>query len=126
MIKGVSRCAVELNEPDSPFFEKIICFVRPQFADGDTIDLHREAVRVVDGLNADVEETHHGTRYVIKAPSHPGQTAGYTTTSVRPTFAAVPCTSSPPPPPGGLPRWIPLALSAGGGAVAAIVITSMM
>lgn len=122
MIKGVSRYAVEIDKTDSPFFEKVICFVRPQYADGHSVDLHREAMQLVGDLNAGVEETQNGTRYVLKV------------SSPRRNESLGSSASHPSPPPslpgshheGSLPKWIPLALSAGGGAVAAIVITALI
>ena len=62
MIKGVSRYAVEVAVNDSPFFEKVICFVRPQYAGGSALDLHREALRMADHLGAGVEEAQNGSR----------------------------------------------------------------
>ena len=120
MIKGVSRYAVEIDKTDSPFFEKVICFVRPQYADGHSVDLHREAVQLVGNLNAGVEETQNGTRYVLKVSSpRPNEPMGISASRPSPSPSANHHESS-------LPKWIPLALSAGGGAVAAIVISALI
>ena len=51
MIKGVGRYAVEVESEDSEFFERVICFVRPQYACGSALDLHREAARMADNLS---------------------------------------------------------------------------
>ena len=64
MIKGVSRYAVEVAVNDSPFFEKVICFVRPQYAGGSALDLHREALRMADHLGAGV--------VLLEPPKPPG------------------------------------------------------
>ncbi len=121
MIKGVSRYAVEIDKTDSPFFEKVICFVRPQYADGNSINLHREAVRVVNNLNSGVEEAQSGSRHVIRAGDrpNPGQNGG---AGDRPKFDQNGVTA------GGLPanRWVPMLLSAGGGAAAAFIISALI
>lgn len=55
MIRSVGRFAVEINKPDSPYFERVICFVRPQYAENGSIDLHKAAQECIDGLNEGVE-----------------------------------------------------------------------
>lgn len=121
MIKGVSRYAVEIDKTDSPFFEKVICFVRPQYAEGNAVDLHREAVRLVSNLSSGVEEAQSGTRHVLKVSPQP-------TDNCRMNYSPPPTTqtklhigeeTS-------LPKWLPMVLSAGGGAVAAILISALI
>lgn len=121
MIKGVSRYAVEIDKTDSPFFEKVICFVRPQYADGNAVDLHREAVRLVNNLSSGVEEAQNGTRHVLKVSPRP-------TDSGRMTYPVSPSPQGKPNGEGetGLSKWIPLVLSAGGGAAAAILISALI
>ena len=55
MIRGVSRYAVEVNKTGSPYFERAICFVRPEFAQCDKVDLHRAAQQLVASLDGGVE-----------------------------------------------------------------------
>ena len=55
MIRSVSRFAVEINKPDSPYFERVICFVRPQYAENGSIDLHRAAQECIDEINEGIE-----------------------------------------------------------------------
>ncbi len=55
MIRSVSRFAVEINKPDSPYFERVICFVRPQYAENGSINLHRAALECIEGINENVE-----------------------------------------------------------------------
>ena len=69
MIKGVGRYAIEVESVDSEFFERVICFVRPQYACGSALDLHREAARMADDLSAEVEDAQHGTRHVLRVTS---------------------------------------------------------
>ena len=119
MIKGVSRYAVEVAVNDSPFFEKVICFVRPQYAGGSALDLHREALRMADHLGAGVEEAQNGSRHVLRGGSS------------RPSAAVQPARVGesqrlPVKTPSGAPRWLPLLLSAGGGAAAAILISAVI
>ncbi len=55
MIRSVSRFAVEINKPDSPYFERVICFVRPQYAENGSIDLHRAACECISEINDGIE-----------------------------------------------------------------------
>ncbi len=132
MIKGVGRYAVEVSSVESEFFDRVICFVRPQYAGDSSIDLHREAERVADGLSAEVEEAQHGSRYVMRSKSRHQeerrgrfQPEGSGRRSSRCTSQTIPLPelSAQTGKSGG--RWIPMLLSAGGGAVAAILITAM-
>lgn len=58
MIRGVSRYSVEITGTGSPYFERAICFVRPQFARMERLDLHRAALEMIDRLDGDVEPAH--------------------------------------------------------------------
>lgn len=117
MIKGVGRYAVEVESVDSEFFERVICFVRPQYACGSGLDLHREATRVADNLSAEVEDAQHGTRHVLRVNANrklqpDRQTDHYARQDI----------------PESQPRrngWIPILLSAGGGAAAALLINAI-
>ena len=119
MIKGVGRYAVEVESEDSEFFERVICFVRPQYACGSALDLHREAARMADNLSAEVEDAQHGTRHVLRVnPERPRRQP-----ECRPgkyTQQDIPQTRQKRS--GG---WLPLLLSAGGGAAAAMLITAI-
>lgn len=55
MIRGVSRYSVEIKGTGSPYFESAICFVKPQYAKTERLDLHRAALELVDRLNSEVE-----------------------------------------------------------------------
>lgn len=114
MIKGVSRYAVEIDKTNSPFFEKVICFVRPQFTEGNTIDLHREAMRMVNNLSSGVEEAQSGSKHVLKIP--PDEICRTKSHSSAKNYKS----SSP-----SIANWIPLILSAGGGAAAAVLISAI-
>ena len=119
MIKGVGRYAVEVDSVDSEFFERVICFVRPQYAGGSALDLHREALRMADHLGAGVEEAQNGSRHVLRGGSS------------RPSAAVQPARvgeseRQSAKTPSGAPRWLPLLLSAGGGAAAAILISAVI
>lgn len=55
MIRGVSRYSVEIRGTGSPYFESAICFVKPQYAKTERMDLHRAALELMDRLNSEVE-----------------------------------------------------------------------
>lgn len=55
MLRGVNRMTVEINSTDSPYFERAICFVRPQYAQTERLDLHRAARRLVGQFDMQVE-----------------------------------------------------------------------
>lgn len=46
MIKGVNKQILEVTNTDSPYFEKIIFFVRPESQKLDEQKLHSEAVKL--------------------------------------------------------------------------------
>lgn len=56
MIRGVSRYSVEIKGTGSPYFERAICFVRPEYAQSERTELHRAALEMMDRLSRDVEE----------------------------------------------------------------------
>lgn len=121
MIKGVSRYAVEIDKTNSPFFEKVICFVRPQFTEGNSIDLHREAVRMVNNLSSGVEEAQSGSKHVLKLPpdtagiGRPSNNKSQHNSGKRDKNNVISQSI----------KWIPLVLSAGGGAAAALLISAI-
>lgn len=55
MIRATNRFAIDISHPDSPYFEKVICFVRPEYAENGEIDLHRAAEELIDSLDGEVE-----------------------------------------------------------------------
>ena len=118
MIKGVGRYAVEVSDVESEFFERVICFVRPQYAGDNSLDLHREAVRVADDLSAEVEEAQHGRHHVLRTNSHKPGGRSRTPRQTQP-YAG----DAAPKRPGVL---LPMLLSAGGGAAAALLITTFL
>ena len=56
MIRGVSRYSVEIKGTGSPYFERAICFVRPEYARAERVDLHRAALDMMDRLSDEVEQ----------------------------------------------------------------------
>ena len=56
MIRAVTRYTLEINRPASPYFERAICFVKPEYAQNDRLDLHRAAHQLISSLDAGVEE----------------------------------------------------------------------
>ena len=43
MLKGVNKQVVEITNPESPYFEKVIFFVKPEYVNGDGDKLKKEA-----------------------------------------------------------------------------------
>ena len=119
MIKGVGRYAIEVESVDSEFFERVICFVRPQYACGSALDLHREAARMADDLSAEVEDAQHGTRHVLRVNAEPSRRPP----ERHPRSHSPSETPEPQQKKNG--NWLPMLLSAGGGAAAAILITAI-
>lgn len=118
MIKGVSRYAVEIDSTNNPFFERVICFVRPQYAGGNVLDLHREAARIANHISAGVEEAQNGPRHVLRTtPSDRRLNADY-----RPCPSAA---ESPRVNRTERGKWWPMLLSAGGGAAAALLLSAI-
>lgn len=109
---------MEVENVDSEYFERVICFVRPQYVNGGTFDLHREAARVADDLSAEVEEAQHGTRHVLRAEPHSRRSCG---PKGHQSHSRRDVSPSPAKNHGGL---LPLLLSAGGGAAAAMLISA--
>lgn len=119
MIKGVSRYAVEIDKTNSPFFEKVICFVRPQYADGNSLDLHREAVRMVNNLSSGVEEAQRGTQHVLKMQPEnvrQGESKLNKPSAIKQNVGMSAANRI---------KWFPLVLSAGGGAAAAFLLSAI-
>lgn len=56
MIRAVTRYTLEISRPSSPYFERAICFVKPEYAQNDRLDLHRAAHQLIASLDAGVEE----------------------------------------------------------------------
>lgn len=52
MIKGINRQVVEINEPDGEYFEKILFFVKPEYAQVSDGSLKERAARIVSGVGA--------------------------------------------------------------------------
>ena len=55
MVRGVNRFTVEIKETKSPYFERAICFVKPEYAVGGGIDLHRAAMKMVCDIDSDID-----------------------------------------------------------------------
>ena len=62
MIRGVSHYSVEIKGTGSPYFERAICFVRPEYARTERMDLHRAALELMDRLSSEVEPVHEDDR----------------------------------------------------------------
>ena len=56
MIRAVTRYTLEINKPGSPYFERAICFVKPEYAQNERIDLHKAAQQLIASFDAGVEE----------------------------------------------------------------------
>ncbi len=105
MIRAVTRCTLEINRLSSPYFERAICFVKPEYARTDRLDLHRAASQLIAAFDADVgeqalpeDELIVGIDYVESAPKCRRRVV----------------------------RLLPLALSAAAGAVTAAGITLLI
>lgn len=48
MIKGVSKQVLEVTNPENPYFEKIVFFVKPQYGDSNRGELEREAKKLAE------------------------------------------------------------------------------
>ena len=55
MIRGINRYAVEVRHTRSPYFERAICFVKPEYTGMPGLDLHRAAQDMIFQLDAGVE-----------------------------------------------------------------------
>ena len=49
MLKGVNRQVLEISQPESPYFEKILLFVKPEFSGLPAARLSRQAKRAASG-----------------------------------------------------------------------------
>jgi len=73
MIRAVSRYTVEINKPNSPYFDRAICFVKPEYAQNDRLDLHREAHRLVGALDLGIDEKNAPAEVCIHAEELEGE-----------------------------------------------------
>lgn len=53
MVKGVSKCVIEVNNTDSEYFERAILFVRPEKQDTHDDIVNYQAIRYLKSLGAD-------------------------------------------------------------------------
>ena len=71
MIRGTNRYTVEISSTGSPYFERAICFVRPQFASGSTVSLHKAARQMIrsfdQGEEPDAEVPERGLSAALRA-----------------------------------------------------------
>ena len=87
---------------------------------------------MVGEVSGGVEEAQRGSRHVLKVSSRPPAREGcIRRTNTPPVFSALPReepsrVAEEPPRRNGLPPWVPLALSAGGGAAVGILIVSLL
>ena len=101
MIRAVTRYTLEISRPSSPYFERAICFVKPEYAHSDRLDLHRAANQLIATLDAGVGEP---------APSDDEPVSASGEESLRPPLVR------------RVLRLLPLALAAAVGAGAAVLI----
>ena len=52
MIKGVNRQMIEITQTDSPYYERALFVVKPEYAQESYDSLHREAGEVLTRLGA--------------------------------------------------------------------------
>ena len=53
MVKGVNRKIIEINNPDSPYFEKAVLYLKPNITFfSDTVS-HKEAQSLINRLTTD-------------------------------------------------------------------------
>lgn len=51
MLKGVNRQVIEVNETGSPYYERALLVVRPEYAEAERVLLEREAKKVLRELD---------------------------------------------------------------------------
>lgn len=49
MLKGVNRQVLEVNKPDSRYFERILFIVKPEFTSASAAKLLKEAEKIAEG-----------------------------------------------------------------------------
>ena len=109
MIRAVTRYTLEISKPSSPYFERAICFVKPEFAQNDRLDLHRAAQQLIASFDSDVEDKKINDEAMLLG--------------VLPEFESVPQHGRVRQ---RLMRLLPLAVSALGGAAAALLIVLLV
>ena len=67
MIRAVSRYTLEINKTNSPYFERVICFVKPEYTRSDHLDLHREAQQLISALDLGIDEKNAPSEVCISA-----------------------------------------------------------
>ncbi|MDR1564365.1 MAG: hypothetical protein LBS74_05350 [Oscillospiraceae bacterium] len=75
MVKGVNRCIIEVKETGNPFFERVICFVRPEYCSEGFPKLHKTAERYVKGLAEEEHGRHKSLLRTLKALAIPAASA---------------------------------------------------
>ena len=93
MIRGINHFAIEVRWLSSPYFERAICFVRPEYARMPKLSLHRAAQEMLVTLDAGIE-----------AAADPAEEIP----AARPVV--------------NLPAWVVPALAAAGGVVIGVLI----
>ena len=53
MIKGVNRFVIEVNDIANPYFERVVCYVRPEYSGEKDSVLRSEAVNYVKIISED-------------------------------------------------------------------------
>ncbi|MBQ0110538.1 MAG: hypothetical protein KBS41_01230 [Oscillospiraceae bacterium] len=51
MLRGASKTIIEIAEPESKYFEKVILFIKPEFGSVPHYTLKNEAKNVIDGYS---------------------------------------------------------------------------
>lgn len=65
LIKGVSKRVVEINNPESIYFEKAIFYIKPHMSDMPEKLLAREADEYISELSADGGEKNEKSRFAF-------------------------------------------------------------
>ena len=63
MLKGVNRQVVEIPQPESAYFEKVIFFVKPEFSDVSELKLKSSADSLIKNAASPPAEKNNGKRF---------------------------------------------------------------
>lgn len=65
MIKGVNRLIIEINDISNPFFEKVVCYVSPEYSGEKKSVLQSAAVNYVKIISADEGKSEKGCKKTL-------------------------------------------------------------
>lgn len=66
MVKGVNRAVIEVRDRDNPMFERVICFVRPEYSPHGYKDLKVSAEKYVETIIEPEEEKESRLPLILK------------------------------------------------------------